>query len=802
MKKKLAIIGGSYLQLPIVKKAMAMGIETYCFSWRDGAVCADVADHFYPISIIEKDEILKKCQEVGIDGITTIASDTAVLTVNYVASRMGLRSNPEEYSEVTTNKYKMRQCFLDNDVPSPKFTLVEDLAHYQITGFKFPLIVKPTDRSGSRGVEKVLDPVQLEEAIIRAQNESFEHKAIIEEFVTGREISVESISNEGKHTILQITDKVTTGAPFFVELEHHQPSSLPDDIKRRVKEIVLHALDALHIQYGASHSELKITEDGDIKVIEIGARMGGDFIGSDLVRLSTGYDFLKGVIEVALGEYNSPVLSESNHSGVYFLSKETSYLRPIIQNCANYPEIVDALITRKELRSIECSDDRSGYLIYKSDSIFKPQIIEHNNMENVKGKKLLVMAGNYVHSKIVEAAKDQGVYTIVTDYLDPKDSPAKLVADEYWNLSTGEIDTVVERCRKEHVDGVLNFCIDTIQGQYISICEKLGVPCYGTKEQLDIMTNKRKFKDFCKKHGVEVVPEYSLSDIENDKVTYPILVKPTDNRGSIGQTVCFKKEDVKNAVEFACKSSKDGNCLIERYMSGLQDMGLAYIVIDGTPYLLKISDRYVGKMEDGYDRQHIASVLPSRFAGAYVEKVQPNVIKMIKALGIKFGVAFLQGFYEDGHVYMYDPGLRFPGSDFDIVLKQATGFDSMSSFVQFALTGDVKSCVGNPTGAYKYNGKCCFIMSVAVRAGKIASITGMEEISKRDGVFSSALWHHEGDVVYASGDVKQRAAEFCCLFPDRYAISEFVDYVYKTLKITDEHGKDMIMSKLDINRVY
>ena len=366
MKKRLAVIGGSYLQLPVVRKAKEMGIETHCFSWADGAVCADVADYFYPISIVEKEEILKKCQEIGIDGITTIASDTAVVTVNYVASQMGLRSNPEEYSEVTTNKYKMRQCFMDNNVPSPKFTLVDNDDHYQITGFKFPLIVKPTDRSGSRGVEKVLDPVQLEEAIDRARKESFEHKAIIEEFVTGREISVESISNDGKHTILQITDKVTTGAPFFVELEHHQPSSLPDVIKKRVKDIVLKALDALHIQYGASHSELKITEDGDIRVIEIGARMGGDFIGSDLVRLSTGYDFLKGVIEVALGDFHVPQIVEHSFSGVYFLSEETKHLKSIIENWEDYPEIVEARITDSQLHNIECSGDRSGYFIYKS----------------------------------------------------------------------------------------------------------------------------------------------------------------------------------------------------------------------------------------------------------------------------------------------------------------------------------------------------------------------------------------------------------------------------------------------------
>lgn len=367
MKKKLAIIGASYLQLPLVKKAKEMGIETICFAWEDGAVCKELCDKFYPISIVEKEAILKACEDEKIDGITTIASDTAVITVNYVASHMGLRSNPEEYSEVTTNKYKMRQCFMNNNVPSPKFTLVDDDNHFQITGFKFPLIVKPTDRSGSRGVEKVLDPVQLDEAINRAQKESFEHKAIIEEFVTGREISVESISYEGNHAILQITDKVTTGAPFFVELEHHQPSSLPEDTKLRIKEIVLHALDALHIKYGASHSELKITEDGDIRVIEIGARMGGDFIGSDLVKLSTGYDFLKGVIEVALGDFHEPVIIDRHYSGVYFLSKETERLKPIIENWKDYPEIVEAEITDSELRRIECSGDRSGYFIYKTN---------------------------------------------------------------------------------------------------------------------------------------------------------------------------------------------------------------------------------------------------------------------------------------------------------------------------------------------------------------------------------------------------------------------------------------------------
>lgn len=370
MKKKLAIIGASYLQRPLVEKCKEMGVYSVCFAWEEGAVCKDLCDKFYPISTIDKDAILKVCLEEKIDGITTIASDVATLTVNYVAEKMGLIGNPDKYSQTATNKYLMRQCFMEHNVPSPKFCLTDGVIPEIAKTFTYPVIVKPTDRSGSRGVEKVEKESELKEAIDRACKESFQKKAVIEEFVEGREISVESISFKGEHHILQITDKVTTEAPFFVELEHHQPSSLPDDIKSRVREIVVNALKALHIQYGASHSELKITKGGDIRVIEIGARMGGDFIGSDLVRLSTGYDFLKGVIDVAFDEFKEPMITEHNYSGVYFLCKETENLLPIIENKEKYPEIVRAEVTDSVLRNIEQSADRSGYFIYKSNSKF------------------------------------------------------------------------------------------------------------------------------------------------------------------------------------------------------------------------------------------------------------------------------------------------------------------------------------------------------------------------------------------------------------------------------------------------
>ncbi len=365
--KKLAILGASYLQLPLVMKAKSMQIETHCFAWdNDDAVCKAEADFFYDISVLDKEAILEKCRIIGIDGITTIATDICIPTVCFVAERLALVSNSYESSVFCTNKALMRERFAANGVQSPKFLAVSTFNESDFSAFRFPVIVKPTDRSGSRGVEKVGAIAQLQKAIDRAQAESFEKKCVVEEFVSGDEVSVEAISWEGSHRILAITDKVTTGEPYFVELEHHQPSALPESIQDKIRAATLKALDALEIKFGASHSEFKITPEGEVVCIEIGARMGGDFIGSHLVQNSTGFDFLKAVIDVALNRFEfTNIENDTKYSGVYFLSKEREKLLPYFY--ADNAFDFEKKVLNAELKSIENSNDRSGYLIYLSD---------------------------------------------------------------------------------------------------------------------------------------------------------------------------------------------------------------------------------------------------------------------------------------------------------------------------------------------------------------------------------------------------------------------------------------------------
>ena len=368
--KKLAIVGASYLQLPLVLKAGEMGLETICFAWEDGAVCRDYVDRFYPISSIEKEKILAVCREEKIDGITTIATDVAVPTVNYVARNMGLTGNSVETGYLSTNKYAMREALKKGGCNCPFFQIITGVsdALEAIKHTTFPVIVKPCDRSGSMGVARVDRTEDLVAAVETALDCSFCKEAILAKFVDiAREISVEGISWRGEHHVLAITDKVTTGAPHYVELGQHQPSRLPQAVLDEAVRQVKLGVKALGIDYGASHPELMISTDGNVYLTEIGSRMGGDFIGSDLVQLSTGYDFMRGVIEIALGEFSGVHFGERHYAGVWFYAPDTPQVKDIVQHQPQYPWIVRSELHEDELKPLTRSADRAGYFIYVSE---------------------------------------------------------------------------------------------------------------------------------------------------------------------------------------------------------------------------------------------------------------------------------------------------------------------------------------------------------------------------------------------------------------------------------------------------
>lgn len=364
---KIAIIGANEFQNRLIIKAKEMGIETHVFAWEEGAVGKENSDFFYPISIIEKEKILEICKKIKIDGVCSIASDLAMHTVNFIANKLNLKGNSLECTELTTNKYKMRERLSKFNLPCPKYILVNNIEKVNLEDLSFPLIVKPTDRSGSRGIYKVNNESELEPAIKSALEESFSKEILIEEYILGDEYSVESISEKGIHKVLQITKKYTTGAPNFIERGHIEPVEIDDKLYKKIEQVILKSLDVLEVSNGASHSEIKIL-GSNIKIVEIGARMGGDFIGSDLVKISTGIDYLELVINIALNRENVITnIAKKNTNKIAVVKFIFNVNDKDTINKVDNKNIIE-LYVKEEFEKVKDSSTRNGYCLMEFEN--------------------------------------------------------------------------------------------------------------------------------------------------------------------------------------------------------------------------------------------------------------------------------------------------------------------------------------------------------------------------------------------------------------------------------------------------
>lgn len=389
-KKKIVIIGAGEFQDPLIQKAKKEGYETHVFAWKCGDVGEKSADFFYPVSITQKERILTYCKEIKPELVVSVGSDLAVLTVNYLSRKLGLNCNCPESDLITTNKYQMRLALKKHGIWTPGFWLVETGQMVRVQDhMKFPLIVKPTDRSGSRGIFKIDRMQQLEAAVTMAQQQSFEKKALIEEFIEGEEFSCESISFHGKHWMLAVTKKFTTGAPHYIETGHLEPAGLPEHLMGQIQTYVYSVLDALKITDSASHCEFKI-KDGNIQIIEVGARMGGDCIGTHLVYASAGYDYLEMVLSVAKGEH--PKVRKKcngNPALIRFLLDVCDWEMMKVAELDPKVRIIEKALKKGCEGAVTDSSSRKGYFVIQSEKeeYLRPYYPFHHSRNGAEGSK-------------------------------------------------------------------------------------------------------------------------------------------------------------------------------------------------------------------------------------------------------------------------------------------------------------------------------------------------------------------------------------------------------------------------------
>ena len=372
--KRLMIVGASVLQLPGILKAKEMGLYVGVADYNPNAIGIQYADEFFNASTMDEDAVLKAAEQFRPDGIMTLATDMPMRGVAKVSERLGLHSISYATAVKATDKFEMIKAFKKHDVPSPWYYLVRSLEDLEaLEGqVRFPCIIKPTDNAGSHGVAKVDSFHELLSSYEYSHEYSRHGNVIVEEYLEGPEVSVEVMVVSGKVHILQITDKLTTGSPFFVELGHSQPSSLCPEIQKQIRDVASAACLAVGIDQGPAHVEMKVTSRGPV-MIELGARMGGDNITTHLVPLSTGIDMVKATIQVALGE--EPDITPTLHCGsaIRYFEAPLGVIKSIsgIEEARLVPGVMQITFTKdvgEESVPIHCSNDRLGFVISQSDS--------------------------------------------------------------------------------------------------------------------------------------------------------------------------------------------------------------------------------------------------------------------------------------------------------------------------------------------------------------------------------------------------------------------------------------------------
>jgi len=304
--KKVLIIGAGFLQSFIIKKAKDMGYYTLAVDADPMAPGFSFADEYAVVNIVDQEACLAYARENHIDGVLTAATEYGVLTAAYIAQEMNLSGLNYASAQIVKNKYMVRKCFIDNHVDDSKgqtFLVNEDTNIGKLSQrLHYPVMVKPCDGSGSRGVSRVDSPEALEGACSFSMNSARSQTAVIEPFILGKEYGAEALVTDGEIHVLAIMRKEMTRPPYYAELGHAIPCGLTAELEEYAKQCVRKAIRALGINNSAVNVDMLITEKGEVHIVDIGARMGGNMIGTCIIPYGTGIDYMGAIIQTALGE--------------------------------------------------------------------------------------------------------------------------------------------------------------------------------------------------------------------------------------------------------------------------------------------------------------------------------------------------------------------------------------------------------------------------------------------------------------------------------------------------------------------
>tara|TARA_Y100000996_G_scaffold296707_1_gene234889 strand:+ start:343 stop:1620 length:1278 start_codon:yes stop_codon:yes gene_type:complete len=421
-------------------------------------------------------------------------------------------------------------------------------------------------------------------------------------------------------------------------------------------------------------------------------------------------------------------------------------------------------------------------------------------LKDLSGKKLLILGGNPETGILVNLANKLGIYTIVVD--PNPNAPAKVYAKKYYNIDGFDIENLIKVANDEKIDGILVGVADILVPSYFELCDKLNFPCYADKNIINALSSKDGFEKACKKYKIKTIPSYKLdknfSSNDLNNIKYPVMVKPVDNGGGVGMSICFNKEELTQGVNNAIKNSRKKAFIAEKYMD-CDDIVAYYTFQDGEIFLSAIADRITTKKQGILSPVCIASVYPSKHHLKYKSIIHPMMIKMFKGLGIKNGVLAIQFFVENNDFFAYDPGFRLQGEAMHIHINYINGFDHRLMLINYALTGSMGVKGLKEKNDFLFLGNHCCTLWVLLNSGIIKNIFGLKKIEKDSSVIFIMQRFNEGDEVLKNmvGNEKQVLARIYIVSKTKEELVSKINSIKSNLSVIDNENNEMIIDLLD-----
>lgn len=406
--------------------------------------------------------------------------------------------------------------------------------------------------------------------------------------------------------------------------------------------------------------------------------------------------------------------------------------------------------------------------------------------------KLLILGGNSLSSDIVRTAKEMGVYTIVTDWNDVEQSPAKKIADKHFEISINDYDQLLELIKTEGINGILTGFSDSYLEIYANLCQLAGLPSYATAEQFRWTIDKNEFKEKCKKYHIPVVPEYDINDIlAQGKLPCPkIILKPVDNSGSRGIHIVDKYDTFKPLLDETLKFSPKKHVIAERYMD-CNDVSLCYTIRNGISSLSAICDRYIHSSEKGGSVTS-GLIYPSKYIDTYLSNIDEKVKNMLHKEKLDNGVLFMQAFVDNGNFYFYEMGYRLSGGRHYVFTKEENNISAIEELVNFALSGKM----GDMQTAERDSADFSAIysqVSILCKSDAIHKFKGIDYLQKSPNVIDYMINYKEGDEIGQQGTTQQIAARIHIKAKDIQELKSVVRAIGDNFKVLNKAGENLII---------